>query len=103
VHVVDPRRVAVEDLRKLGLPDVARGALVGDVLTGGPADKAGLQPGDVIVAFDGQTLERSEQLTWLASTTGVGRTVTLRVERKAQFFDAKVTLGRLDATPASPR
>jgi serine protease Do len=103
VHVVDPRRVSVDDLRKLGLPDAARGALVGDVLTGGPADKAGLQPGDVIVAFDGQNLERSEQLTWLASTTGVGRTVTLRVERKAQFFDAKVTLGRLDATAASPR
>ena len=103
VHVIDARRVSPEDLRKVGLPEAVRGALVGDVLTAGPADKAGLQPGDVIVAFEGQTLERSEQLPWLASTTGVGRTVTLRVERGPKLFDVRVTLGRLDATPTSPR
>jgi serine protease Do len=105
VHVIDPRQVPAEELRKLGLPEGERvhGALVGDVLTGGPADKAGLQPGDVIVAFEGQALDRSAQLPWLASTTGVGRTVTLRVERGPRLFDVKVTLGRLDATPTSAR
>ena len=44
---------------------------------GGPADKAGLQPGDVIVAFEAKPIERDEQLRWLANTAGVGRAVTV--------------------------
>ncbi|MGH7439692.1 MAG: S1C family serine protease [Polyangiaceae bacterium] len=103
VRVVDPRLVSAEELKKLGLPEGLHGAIVGDVLSGGGADKAGLQPGDAIIAFEGQPLEHSTQLTWLASTAGVGRTVTLRVERKSQTFDLKVTLGRLDPAPTSPR
>ena len=62
---------------------------------GGPADKAGLQPGDIVVAFEGQPIERSSQLQWLASTAGVGRTVTLRVQRATQAFDVKIKLGSL--------
>ena len=52
----------------------------------------------------GTPIERSTQLQWLASTAGVGRTVTLRVQRGGQAFDQKVTLGLLPAAAdPSPR
>ena len=56
---------------------------------GGPADKAGLRPGDVIIGFEGQPMDRRTQLQWLASTAGVGRPVTLRVERAGKVFDTR--------------
>ena len=65
------------------------------VAPGSPAEKAELKPGDVIVAFDGQVIERGNLLSWLASTAGVGKTVTLRVFRAGKTFDLKVTLGEL--------
>ena len=77
--------------------------MVEAVVTRGPADKAGLQPGDVILVFDGTAVDRASQLQWLASTGGVGRQVVLRVERLGKAFDLKVTLGRLpDQTQNGP-
>ena len=75
------------------------GVIIEAVSQGGPADKAGLAPGDVIVGFDGQTIERSAQLQWLASTKGVGKGVELRVAREGKQFDLKVTLGMLPEAP----
>ena len=103
VHVWegDPNRLSADARSRLDLPDGdLHGAIVEDVLAGGPADRAGVKPADVIVAFEGQAIDRWAQLPWLASTTGVGRTVTLRVERgrRGQLFDVKVTLGRLNNT-----
>ena len=105
VRIGDARQLTPEDRRKLGLPgDVRlRGAIVGDVIAAGPADKAGIHPGDLIEGFEGQTIDRASQVSWLASTTGVGRTVTLRVQRGTQHLDLKVTLGRLDAPVSNPR
>ncbi len=60
-----------------------------------PPTRAGSQPGDIIVAFEGSPIDRSTQLQWLASTAGVGRPVTLRVQRATKPFDVKVTLGAL--------
>jgi serine protease Do len=101
VHIIDPRQLSAEDRQALGLPEERlQGAVIEGVVAGGPADKAGLQPGDVIVAFDGAPIERASQLQWLASTAGVGRSVTLRVQREGKTFDLKVMLGRLpEATP----
>jgi serine protease Do len=105
VRIVDAKQLSGDDRRELGLPEGERlqGAVVGGVIPGGPADKAGLKTGDVIVAFEGQPIERSAQLPWLASTTGVGRTVTLRVQRGGQLFEVKVTLGRLEAPAPNSR
>jgi serine protease Do len=105
VRIVDARQLSADDRHELGLPEGVhiQGAVVGGVIPGGPADRAGLKTGDVIVAFEGQAIERSAQLPWLASTTGVGRTVTLRVQRGGQLFEVKVTLARLDAPTSAPR
>jgi serine protease Do len=69
------------------------------VVPHGAADNAGLAVGDVILAFDGEPVDHAERLKWLASIAGVGRQVTLRLERGGRIFDQKVTLGLLAALP----
>ena len=57
--------------------------------------------GDVITAFNGQDIDRGTELQWLASTAGVGKTVTVKVMRKGKAEDMKVTLGLLSQPPAT--
>jgi serine protease Do len=96
IHIIDPHQLSSEDRQALKLSDdKISGAVIEAVMTGGPADRAGLQAGDVILGFDGTHIDRSAQLQWLASTAGVGRAVTLRVQREGKPFDIKVTLGQL--------
>ncbi|HEV3138438.1 MAG TPA: trypsin-like peptidase domain-containing protein [Pirellulales bacterium] len=56
---------------KLGVKDLT-GGLVERVLTGGPADKAGIEPGDVIVEWDGHPITDATELTLLIAKTKVG-------------------------------
>jgi S1-C subfamily serine protease len=51
------------------------GAIVIDVVKGGPAEKAGLRPGDVVLAVDGQMIEHPEALGYRLETAGPGKTV----------------------------
>lgn len=102
VQIIDVRQLTKDERKQLGLVEGDnRGAVIGGVLPGGGADKAGLKTGDVIMAFEGQPIERSAQLRWLASIAGVGRPVTLRVQRVEKLFEVKLTLGKLPDQPAS--
>src|SRR5262249_26265607 len=94
VRIRDVHELSPDDKRDLSITE-DKGALVESVLPGGAADKAQLKAGDIILAFDGQTVDRGTHLQWLASTAGVGRTVTVRVARSGKVFDQKVTLGQL--------
>jgi serine protease Do len=100
IGLVDNSTLTAEEKVALKLT-TGREAIVGRVTPGGPADKAHLAPEDVILAFDGTPVEKSTQLQWLASTAGVGKTVTLKVSRDGKVFEAHVTLGEL-AEPARP-
>ncbi|HEY8042135.1 MAG TPA: trypsin-like peptidase domain-containing protein [Polyangiaceae bacterium] len=104
VRITDVHDLSSDDRAALKLAEGSgiNGAVVEYVAPGGAADKAGLEPGDIIVAFEGVPIERSAQLQWLASTAGVGRSVTLRVQRGDKAFDLKVTLGLLPEPPAAP-
>jgi len=97
ISIGDARDLTREDRGALSLPPDERlsGAVVELVAPAGPADRAGLATGDIVVGFETQPIERSAQLRWLASTAGVGRTVKLRVRRATKLFDVNVTLGRL--------
>ena len=110
VRLRDVRELSPEDRATLKLVDPAgkplltSGALVEWVGSGGPADKSGIVPGDVIVAFEGQPIERIPQLQWLTSTYGVGKQATVRVARAGKAFDLRVTLAELpDAEAARKR
>ena len=101
VNIIDSHQLSPEDRQALGLAEGEKvsGAIIDRVIPNGPADRAGLQPGDIIGAFDGTPVDRSAQLRWLASTAGVGRSVVLRVQRAKKPFDLKVTLGQLREQP----
>ena len=83
---------------RLRRPD-RKGAWVKSVLSGGPADHAGLAPDDVIIAFDGKAVSDPNELRWLASIAGVSKVALVRVARGERVFDMRVTLGEL----AEPR
>jgi serine protease Do len=103
VRIKDVRELSREERQAVGLAEgvTLNGAVIDYVGAGSPADKAGLQAGDIVVAFEGTPIDRSSKLQWLASTTGVGRTVTLRVQREGKQFEQKVTLGQLPEQPAA--
>lgn len=79
----------------LGLPS-DEGALVSGVVENSPADKAGLTSGDVVVAFDGETVEDAGELAWRTSQSDPGSTATLGVMRDGSRMEVTVTLGDLD-------
>jgi serine protease Do len=102
VRIRDVRELSPEDKAHLKIGD-EKGAVIEFVDPGGPADKAKLEVGDVIVGFDGQPVERGTLLQWLASTAGVGKNVKVRVVRAGAPFDLDVTLGELkEATAKAP-
>lgn len=73
-----------------------KGALVADVMADGPAKAAGIEPGDVIVSFDGKEVPAMRDLPRIVAETAVGKEVSVSVIRKGDKKDFKVTLGRLE-------
>ncbi|MDD2735119.1 MAG: DegQ family serine endoprotease [Desulfuromonadaceae bacterium] len=62
----------------------AKGALVGDVVTDGPAEKGGIKTGDIIIAFDGKYVKTSNDLPRLVAETPVGKSVELTIIRESK-------------------
>jgi len=80
------------------------GALVSSVEKGGPAEKAGVQPGDVVLAVNGRPVEANVDLPRMIFSLRPGETVHLRVWRQNAAIDIPVTLGELEPvrTAAAP-
>jgi len=81
----------------------ARGALISEVIQGGPADKAGITPGDVIIGFSGQPIQKASDLPWIASTAGIGKKVSVDVWRDGRSVPLRVTMGMLPSDPSAIR
>jgi serine protease Do len=73
----------------------ARGALVAGIDDKGPAKPAGIEPGDVIVTFDGHDVKEMHDLPRIVADTPVGKTVDVVIIRKGKEETHKVTVGRL--------
>ena len=74
----------------------ARGALVAGVEEKGPAKPAGIEPGDVVIKFDGKDIKDPKDLSRVVADTAVGKAVDVVVIRKGKEETKQVTLGRLD-------
>src|SRR6202795_988766 len=74
----------------------ARGALIAGVEDKGPAKPAGIEPGDVVVKFDGKDIKEPKDLSRVVADTAVGKEVDVVVIRKGAEETKKVTLGRLE-------
>ena len=72
------------DLAKNLRLDVPRGALITDLAPGGPAEQAGVEPGDVITSIDGQQVDDPKAFTYRLATKQVGGTAELSVVRNGE-------------------
>ena len=77
-----------------GLPRT-QGALVNSVEKGGPADKAGVEAGDVILRFDGKTVASSEDLPRIVGATRPGAKVTMQIWRNKGTRDVQVVVAEM--------
>jgi serine protease Do len=75
----------------------AQGALVRAVEPGAPADKAGVEAGDIIVKFDGKAVEKSSDLPRMVGSTKPGTRSTLSVFRRGAYKDLMVTIAEIEA------
>ena len=78
----------------LGLARAA-GALVRSVERGGPADKAGIEVGDIIMRFDSRQIDRASDLPRLVGGTRPGSTVSMQVWRRGKVRDMNITVDEL--------
>jgi serine protease Do len=78
----------------------AQGAMVNGVEPGTPADKAGIEAGDIITKFNGQTIDKAADLQRLVGATKPGTKSTVQVFRRGAYKDLSVTVAELDAPKA---
>ncbi len=88
------QQVTDEIADSLGMKQT-RGALVAGVDDKGPAKPAGIEPGDVIVKFDGHDIKEMRDLPRVVADTPVGKDVQVTVVRKGKEETKTVKLGRL--------
>jgi serine protease Do len=86
--------VTDEIAESLGLGEAA-GALVASVTPGGPAQVAKIEPGDVVLEFDGKSIDRMRGLPRIVAETPIGKAVGVVVWRKGEKKSFEVTLGEL--------
>ena len=92
---VDRDAITKDVAQVLGLPNPG-GAMLSTVIPGGPADKAGLMPGDVITEFNGRPIADSDALVNMVVGTRPGTAVPVTIYRKKQKKTVNVTVDELD-------
>ena len=93
-------QVSKEVAESIGLGKPA-GALVRSVEAGGPADKAGIEAGDIITKFDGKPIERTSDLPRFVGATKPGSKSTVTVFRRGASKDLSVSIAELDDKPVA--
>lgn len=114
VHVIDQLRkygetrrgwigarfqtVNEEFAESLGMAE-AKGALVANVTPNGPAAASGIEPGDVILVFDGHDISGIRQVPRVVAQTEIGKDVDVLILRKGEQRTVRMKVGRLDERP----
>jgi len=91
---VNIQNVSDEIAESLGL-DKPKGALIASVHDGGPAQLAGIQPGDVVLMFDGKPINDMKELPRDVAETPIDKSVKVMVWRKRNEVDLDVKVGEL--------
>jgi len=100
---VQIQEVTKESADSFGLKQ-ATGALVNSVEKGGPAEKAGVEPGDIIIKVDGREVSNSNSLPRIITQIRPGTKITLTVWRAGASRDIAVTVAEMkDEAPAAQR
>lgn len=92
--------ISIRDLgADLAAKESYQGALIAEIASGSPAEKAGLQKGDIVKAVDGTPIRSASQLRNLIGITPLGGRVELRFERNSAVHSASVEVGPAKAAP----
>jgi serine protease Do len=89
------------ELAKAMKLDERQGALVSEVVSGGPAAKSGIRQGDVIVGFNDEPIKDAHDLPAMVAKTPVGEHVTVTLRRDGKTQKVPVTIGKLPAEQAT--
>jgi serine protease Do len=95
------QRLTPEAAENLGISG-RQGALVSDVTSGAPAEKAGIRSGDVIVAFNGKEIRDEHDLPQAVASMTPGKTVDVRLLRDGKEMTIAVTIAEMEGEPAKP-
>jgi len=92
---VSIQQITPELAKSFGLT-TEKGALVADVIKGSPAEKSGIQSGDIITQFNGKEIREMNELPRLVAATPVGQKVPVKIVRKGKEEEKAVTIARLE-------
>ncbi|MBU2648309.1 Do family serine endopeptidase [bacterium] len=89
---VEIQEVDSELAESFGMPAGMRGVVLTGIGKGSPAEKAGLEKGDVIVEYNGEQLDKTKQLQQFVAETTPGSDVRIKIFRNGSFLDKTVTV-----------
>ena len=92
---VQPDDLSQEVAEAIGLGSKATGSLIRSVVAGGPADKAGLQGGDVVTKIDGKTIENTPELRRAIAAVKPGGKVAMQIFRRGAYKDLTLTVAEM--------
>jgi serine protease Do len=81
----------------------ARGALVSEVVAGGPAAAAGIQRGDIIISFDGREISKMSDLPSVVAGTPVAKTVPVKVMREGKELTMNIKIAEMPESGVAPQ
>lgn len=91
--------LGLDAAERLGLPSNTRGAILDSLIPNGPAERSGLESGDIVTAIDGNAiLDFADLIAYLSSRTGPGDVVVADVIRDGESIQVSVELGTRPAT-----
>ncbi|MBU3629836.1 Do family serine endopeptidase [Polynucleobacter sp. AP-Melu-500A-A1] len=91
---VEPQNLSKELAESLGLAGNIEGVILSGVLEGGPAERGGAKPGDVLIAVNNQSTKDVRQLLNQIAQLGPGNEATIKVLRKGKELELKVSIGK---------
>ncbi|RQH02952.1 Do family serine endopeptidase [Paraburkholderia dinghuensis] len=98
---VEPQDVTPEIAESFGLKQKS-GAIVAGVLQGGPADKAGIKPGDILLSVNGEEITDTTRLLNVIAQIRPGTDAKVHLERKNKDLDLDVLIGKRPPPPKQP-
>ncbi len=90
---VEAQEITPELAESFKLPAVS-GALIAGVVRGGPAEKAGIKPGDVLMAVEGKSVADPQGMLTLVAALVPGKPAKLKIRRETKDFDVQVEVGK---------
>ena len=91
-------QIVTKEIANIEKLDEARGALVASVAKDSPSDKAGIKAGDIILEFNGVSINEMQELPGIVAKTAVGKTVDVKIWRNKKEITKKIKLGRLETS-----